>query len=137
MNKTKYTKAVCMLVTTVLLTTLMSGCSIAGISNTWSELKGSLVGNNYNITFYDNYGELDFGVQFHGFDYPDETGVNELGVRFWNVKMVNGIINFDEPSKCQIKRSLRKMNMKNFDDKINFLSLSDDICLQNLLNEVR
>ena len=52
MNKTKYTKAVCMLVTTVLLTTLMSGCSIAGISNTWSELKGSLVGNNYNITFY-------------------------------------------------------------------------------------
>ena len=88
-------------------------------------------------SFYDNYGELDFGVQFHGFDYPDETGVNELGVRFWNVKMVNGIINFDEPSKCQIKRSLRKMNMKNFDDKINFLSLSDDICLQNLLNEVR
>lgn len=57
MNKTKYTKAVCMLVTTVLMTTLMSGCSIAGISNTWSELKGSLVGNNYNITFYDNYGE--------------------------------------------------------------------------------
>jgi CRISPR-associated protein Cas5d len=32
-------------------------------------------------SFYDEYGELDFGVQFHGYNYPDETGNKELVVR--------------------------------------------------------
>lgn len=35
---------------------------------------------------YDNYGEIDFGIMFHGFDYPDETGNQELGVRLWQQK---------------------------------------------------
>ncbi|MDR1529645.1 MAG: type I-C CRISPR-associated protein Cas5c, partial [Burkholderiales bacterium] len=35
------------------------------------------------IGFYDNYGEIDFGVMFHGFDYPDGTGRLELGKRLW------------------------------------------------------
>ena len=28
--------------------------------------------------FYDNYGELSFGVMFHGFDYPDEFEKNKF-----------------------------------------------------------
>jgi len=31
---------------------------------------------------YDNIDELAFGLMFHGFDYPDETGVDELRSRF-------------------------------------------------------
>jgi CRISPR-associated protein Cas5d len=49
--------------------------------------------------FYDNYGELALGAMFHGFQYPDETGRNELAVRFWHVKMVNGIIKFPRPEQ--------------------------------------
>ena len=29
--------------------------------------------------YYDHYGELEFGVMFHGFDYPDETGAEYPG----------------------------------------------------------
>ena len=36
--------------------------------------------------FYDNYGSLDFGMMFHGFDYPDETGINELSVRLIDLR---------------------------------------------------
>lgn len=47
--------------------------------------------------FYDDYGELTLGTMFHGFNYPDETGVDELGVRFWHAKMVDGVIRFPRP----------------------------------------
>lgn len=32
-------------------------------------------------------GELSYGLMFHGFDYPDSTGVNELHARFWHAKV--------------------------------------------------
>jgi hypothetical protein len=35
----------------------------------------------------DDAGELAFGLMFHGFDYPDETGENKLYARFWQQKM--------------------------------------------------
>jgi CRISPR-associated protein Cas5d len=47
--------------------------------------------------FYDDYGELSMGFQFHGFNYPDETGREQLGVRLWNARMENGIIRFPRP----------------------------------------
>ncbi len=47
--------------------------------------------------FYDHYGELSLGWQFHGFNYPDETGENRLGVRLWNAKITNGVIKFPRP----------------------------------------
>ena len=51
---------------------------------------------------YDNYGEIDFGIMFHGFDYPDETGNQELGVRLWQQKMKDGVINFCDPREKEI-----------------------------------
>ena len=42
------------LVVTMLFT--LTGCDFAGLKSKLSELKGSLVGNEYEITFYDNYG---------------------------------------------------------------------------------
>lgn len=32
-------------------------------------------------------GELSYGLMFHGFDYPDTTGVNELHAQFWHAKV--------------------------------------------------
>ncbi len=47
--------------------------------------------------FYDQYGEMSFGVMFHGFDYPDERTSNEFWARFWRATMINGIISFPRP----------------------------------------
>jgi CRISPR-associated protein Cas5d len=64
--------------------------------------------------FYDGYGELDFGLMFHGFDYPDETGNDELGARFWRASMQDGILHFIRPEECTIRRSIKKMTAKEF-----------------------
>ena len=59
--------------------------------------------------FYDNSGELAYGIMFHGFDYPDEIGKNELHSRFWQPVMKDGIISFPRPEKCSIRKFVRKM----------------------------
>ena len=62
--------------------------------------------------FYDQYGELAFDLMFHGFDYPDESGKNELFSRFWRPKMQNGVIEFEAPEKCIIKKFVKPMFAK-------------------------
>ncbi|MDI6619003.1 MAG: type I-C CRISPR-associated protein Cas5c [Clostridiales bacterium] len=59
--------------------------------------------------FYDQYGEMAFGLMFHGFDYPDESGENVLKSRFWRPVMQNGIIVFDRPENCSMKKVVRSM----------------------------
>lgn len=68
-------------------------------------------------SFYDNYGDLSFGFMLHGIDYPDEIGKNELGLRFWNCEMKNGIISFPPPNDNSLKiRTVRdNVAMKKFD----------------------
>ena len=64
---------------------------------------------------YDDAGELAFGVMFHGFDYPDETGNGELHARFWKPTMVNGRILFARPdADSMIRKFVRLMNVKPF-----------------------
>lgn len=59
---------------------------------------------------YDNAGELAFGFMFHGFDYPDEIGKDELHSRFWQPVMKNGIIEFSPPDSPSLTRKfIRKM----------------------------
>ncbi len=71
---------------------------------------------------YDNYGEIDFGLMFHGFDYPDETGKNELGVRLCYQKMKDGIINFMDPREIELRRvvSTNNYSYKRFEEGVNF-----------------
>ena len=57
---------------------------------------------------YDGYGELAFGLMFHGFDYPDESGHNELCKRFWRPKMVDGVVTFLPPDAQGIVRELAR-----------------------------
>ena len=75
-------------------------------------------------SFYDNYGEIDFGIMFHGFDYPDETGKNELGIRLWKQTMKNGIIEFVDPRKIEMLRTVceygDKYQFKKFTEGKNF-----------------
>jgi CRISPR-associated protein Cas5d len=53
---------------------------------------------------------------FHGFDYPDETGKDELVARFWRPVMQNGVIKFDRPDECpkELKKHVRPMTAKTF-----------------------
>ena len=62
----------------------------------------------------DDAGELAFGLMFHGFDYPDETGGTELRARFWRPTMVNGVIRFTHPQDCTERRFVRSMSVKAF-----------------------
>jgi len=57
-------------------------------------------------------GELSYGFMFHGFDYPDVIGVDELHARFWHAKVdANSIINFPRPDALDlVKNFVRPMS---------------------------
>src|SRR5258706_1177797 len=59
---------------------------------------------------YDNYGVLDFGLMFHGFDYPDEAQKGEFYARFCRAKIVDGVIEFVLPDdKSLVRKFVRPM----------------------------
>ncbi|HLR70466.1 MAG TPA: type I-C CRISPR-associated protein Cas5c, partial [Pseudogracilibacillus sp.] len=66
--------------------------------------------------FYDDIEEMHFGTMVHGFNYPDETGKDELEVRLWNPVMKKGVIEFIRPEQCTQVRPIKKMSMKQFDE---------------------
>lgn len=68
---------------------------------------------------YDHYGTLSFGLMFHGFDYPDETGRGKLVARLWKAEMKDGYLKFIRPEECSVKRELSAMRPKRFAE-INF-----------------
>jgi CRISPR-associated protein Cas5d len=62
----------------------------------------------------DGTGELGFGLIFHGFDYPDETGEGKLNARFWSPKLVDGMLRFPRPEECTVRKFVREMTPKRF-----------------------
>lgn len=76
--------------------------------------------------FYDDIDELSFGLMFHGFDYPDETGIDELHSRFWRATMINGEMNFPRPEQCDTRRFVRKMGAKHFNLNENLLDVETE-----------
>ena len=83
-------------------------------------------------SFYDEYGNLDFGVMFHGFDYPDEIGKDEYWARLWKANMNNGIIEFPKPCECELKKLIKNMKAKEFINKKNFNLIENDALLADL-----
>lgn len=84
---------------------------------------------------YDDLDELAFGLMFHGFDYPDETGENAFQARFWYPVMRNGIIEFPEPEDpAIIRKFIRPMTPKVFRPGQNY-SGCDEEELVRLLHE--
>lgn len=69
---------------------------------------------------YDEIIELSYGLMFHGFDYPDETGKEELVTRLWRPVMKKGIIEFDRPENCPVRKFVRYMQAKQFEEGYNF-----------------
>lgn len=65
-------------------------------------------------SFYDG-ADLHFGTMVHGFDYPDETGRDELAVRLWNPVMKDGVIAFPRPETCSLVKTVKSMSAKPFD----------------------
>ena len=63
---------------------------------------------------YDEDDEIGYGLMFHGFDYPDETGIDELYSRFWYPTLKKGVLTFDAPENCVHKKFVRQMNPKSF-----------------------
>lgn len=71
---------------------------------------------------YDHTDELGYGLVFHSFAYPDETGTDELHSRFWHAVMRFGVIEFPKPtddlqadsSNGMPNRFVRAMNAKTF-----------------------
>jgi len=78
------------------------------------------------IGAYDDIDELGFGLMFHGFDYPDETGKDELHSRFWNATMKKGILEFPRPEECTVSRFIRPMLPKQFEEGENLLSVETE-----------
>ncbi|MEA2059786.1 MAG: type I-C CRISPR-associated protein Cas5c [Thermodesulfobacteriota bacterium] len=76
--------------------------------------------------FYDEIDELNFGLMFHSFDYPDETGENELAARFWKAVMKKGIFYFPRPDDCGKRRFIRKMTPEPFGLKDNLLPVDKE-----------
>jgi CRISPR-associated protein Cas5d len=67
---------------------------------------------------YDGDNEIAYGLMFHGFDYPDETGTDDLYARFWHPILKQGVLTFDRPEDCkqELRKFVRKMNPKAFGD---------------------
>ncbi|MGL4448669.1 MAG: type I-C CRISPR-associated protein Cas5c [Aeromonas sp.] len=77
------------------------------------------------ISEFDGAGELALGLMFHGFDYSDEVGGDELHARFARTVMHDGVIKFERPEQCAIKKYIRKMSVKAF-SLHNSLRTADD-----------
>lgn len=69
---------------------------------------------------YDEADEIVFGLMFHGFDYPDETGQDDLTARFWRPVMQDGVIRFPRPEDCTLRKFIRRMEPKRFESGRNF-----------------
>lgn len=64
---------------------------------------------------YDDLDELAFGLMFHGFDYPDETGDGRFAARFWRPVMRRGVIEFPPPEASElVRKDIRAMTPKTF-----------------------
>jgi CRISPR-associated protein Cas5d len=63
---------------------------------------------------YNKIDELAFGLMFHSFAYPDETGGDNLESLFWQATLKNGILQFPRPEDCAVRRVVRPMSIKPF-----------------------
>lgn len=88
---------------------------------------------NQGTGFYDDIDEVSYGLMFHSFAYPDETGIDELHSRFWRATMKKGIIEFPQPTNNlqqdaengMPNRFVRTMTAKKFGINNNILSVDD------------
>ncbi len=80
--------------------------------------------------YYDNAGEMPYGIMYHGVTYADEA-VNEadrgqMTIRLWQPVMLNGYIDFIRPEQCTMVRHVKDMAIKPFSEEVgNFSGLNE------------
>jgi CRISPR-associated protein Cas5d len=68
-----------------------------------------------------------YGLMFHSFGYPDETGNDKLITRFWRPVMKNGIIVFTRADdETNIIKDVRPMKAKKFGEGTNFKNINSE-----------
>ena len=67
-------------------------------------------------SYYDGE-NLNFGIMFHSFIYPNETqeNIDKLQSTFTQIQMENGEIKFIRPEECKIKNVLGNYEIKEFE----------------------
>ena len=75
---------------------------------------------------YDSTDEIAFGLMFHSFSYPEESGVHELFSRFWQAKMCNGVIAFPRPDACVTSKYIHAMSPVKFIPGENFSAVQEE-----------
>lgn len=75
--------------------------------------------------YYDGYGQIEFGLMVHGFDYPEHTGQQVLAVRLWQPRMVDGVVRFIRPDQCTIRRTIKELKAQQFTPGLNFTGLAE------------
>ena len=78
------------------------------------------------IGSYDDCPEIPMGVMFHGFTYPDESLDKKLYARFSRIVMNHGIIEFERPDECTIKRELLTAEPKEFSARRGNITYAED-----------
>ncbi len=76
-------------------------------------------------SYYDDSEELSYGLMFHSFSYPEESGRDELHSRFWNAKMKDGVIVFPRPEECPVSKFVRPVKPVRFVPNVNFSGLTE------------
>jgi len=79
---------------------------------------------------FEGTGEIPLGLMYHGITYADEAEREEdkgkMTVRFWRPTMINGVIEFTPPEKCEITRHIKDMKIKLFGrEHDNFIGLDE------------
>lgn len=80
--------------------------------------------------YYDQMGDMSFGLQYHSIVYPDEQASNQLTVKLWTPEMHNGVINFCRPEECTHERVLFRQKPKKFIQGLNFTGLKEEGLLE-------
>lgn len=76
--------------------------------------------------YYDNAEEIAFGLMFHSFSYPEESGVNELHSRFWYPSLKQGVIAFPRPEECSITKYIHALQPTEWAPGKNFSGLKEE-----------
>ncbi len=70
---------------------------------------------------YDDIPKIPYGLMEHGITYPDEAFAKEdkgwMTLRLWNPVMDHGIIRYIRPEECTIKKKIKPMEMKKFEER--------------------
>lgn len=75
--------------------------------------------------YYDNVTSQYFGLMFHGYNYPSDTGDPMLSVRMDAPIMKNGVVHFKRPEECKIVQPIRKIKYTGGHDQKLFESVDD------------